>query len=83
MTTELKQAIDLFCQFIPYNKIGAYSPQCLDDVRLKAILDTAMKMNEEVRPTDIFKSLKSLYPELDESVIGECADTAFKHMLDL
>lgn len=58
MSEELVKAIEIFCVALPENKIGTYSPQANDDARLKEILETALKNNEEVRIQNLIEGLK-------------------------
>ncbi|MBQ7774021.1 MAG: hypothetical protein IJ383_08170 [Bacteroidales bacterium] len=58
MSNELKNAINTFCKLLPDNKVGEYSPNPNDDRRLKAIIDTANKNSEGVRPSDIIEGLR-------------------------
>ncbi len=83
MSQELQKAIESFCQLIPESKIGKYSPNALDDKRLKKIYDTAIANKENVTPKLIIDCLKESHPQLSETDIQECGDTAFNHMLSL
>lgn len=83
MSTELQKAIESFCLLIPVSKIGEYSSNPNDDRRLKHILDTALKNNEEVRPKHIIDALSACHPEIDMADIIQCADTAFRHMFNI
>ena len=83
MSEELEKAIELFCVVLPENKVGTYSPQPNDDARLKEILETALRNNEEVRILHLIDGLKNWHPDIAESDIIECAETAFNRMFEL
>jgi hypothetical protein len=83
MTKELALAINAFCYHIPESKIGIYSPNVLDDNRLESIYDVACKSGEDIRPQYFIDSLKAHHPNIADNDIMECADTAFRHMLDI
>ena len=83
MSEELEKAIELFCVVLPENKIGTQSPQPNDDARLKEILKTALRNNEEVRILHLIDGLKKWHPNIAESDIMECAETAFDRMFEL
>ena len=83
MSEELEKAIELFCAVLPENKAGTYSPQPNDDARLKEILETALRNNEEVRILYLIDGLKKWHPDIAESDIIEWAETAFNRMFEL
>lgn len=83
MSQELQKAVESFCRLIPESKVGKYSPNTLDDKRLKKIYDTAIAHNENITPKHIIDCLKEYHPQLSETDIQECGDTAFNHMLSL
>ena len=83
MSKESEKIIELFCAVLPENKIGTYSPQPNDDARLKEILETALKNNEDVRIQYLIDGLKKWHPNVAESDIIECAETAFNRMFEI
>ena len=83
MNPILKDTIQTFCKFIPESKIGIYSPNPNDDRRLRAIYETAIAVGGEVKPSYILDCLKELYPNWEEKDLIDCADSSFKHMLNL
>ena len=83
MSKESEKIIELFCAVLPENKIGTYSPQPNDDARLKEILETALKNNEDVRIQYLIDGLKKWHPNVAKSDIIECAETAFNRMFEI
>lgn len=82
MNTNVKKAVDSFCQIFPIDKIGDYS-HATDMKRLLEIAYQAYLAEENVRTEDFETALSSVHPEIATEAIKECAEDCRKIVSDM
>lgn len=82
MNTNLKKAVDTFCQIFPPAKIGDYS-HATDMKRLLEIAYQAYLAEENVSEKDFEEALSTARPDIAPEAIKECAENCRKIVSDM
>lgn len=77
MNTKVKDAVNIFCQIFPIDKIGDYS-HATDMKRLLEIAYQAYLAEENVSAADFETALTSIYPEIATDALKDCAEDCRK-----
>lgn len=82
MNTDVKKAVDKFCQIFPPAKIGDYS-HATDIKRLLEIAYQAYLSEENVSGKDFEEALSTARPDIAPESIKECAEDCRKIVSDM
>lgn len=82
MNTNVKKAVDTFCQIFPPAKIGDYS-HATDKKRLLEIAYQAYITGENVSEKDFEEALTSSHQDTAQEAIKKCAEDCRKIVSDM